>query len=286
MIREKDTVRIVCPKCEQLAPVSVVLAQDCCALAAHARPGKRKAKAKTTQLGEDEHDTAAERRRRRQLQREKETLRMSVFFPRVPERRYDLRRLHEMAAPTVKTAKVQQGGKVDPEGVPAPGTYDLPSGLQVEEYVGRFSSSKPKTDIERQVLRAALLPSPASYSLPSLGDGTSGGRFSLARPKSELDWRLLEASASPGPGEHRLPDPLGQLPGGRWNATGRSADPDGSLRRAAQLPGPADSGVSVRFGQGSPVRGGKFSDAHALSELDFKLREARMLPGPGRYSPA
>ena len=293
---EQDATRIVCPTCNQVGLIPVILAGQCCRAVREREAGAQKGESSTAQddLQQDyvtPPETKYEKQLRRQRQRDEAALAANIFFPQTRRRqKFSQRRLIEMARP-LRKRKLQPAGRslagagaqLVKSDTPGPGSHDVPTGLQVADYCGRFSLANPPTAVDAAVLATKGVPGPGQYNLPSLGDLTPGGKFSNACPKSALDMALSEAAIMPGPGRYQLPDPLQRMPGGRLPQGGRGDS--AALQRARNMPGPADAAPSLRFGAGATVPGGKFSDAHPLSELDMSLREARRMPGPGRYSP-
>ena len=293
---KQDATRIVCPACHQVGLIPVILAGQCCRALRKREAGAQEGESSAAQDGLQQDDVAPpetkyEKQLRRQKQRDEAALAADIFFPQARRRqKFSQRRLVEMARPLRKrklqpagTSLAGAGARLVKSDLPGPGSHDLPSGLQVADYCGRFSLAETPTAVDAAVLAGRDVPGPGQYNLPSLGDLTPGGRFSNACPKSALDMALSEAAAMPGPDRYCLPDRLQRMPGGKLPRGGRGDN--AALQRAREMPGPADAAPSLRFGGGAALPGGKFSDAHPLSELDMSLREARRMPGPGRYSP-
>jgi hypothetical protein len=66
---------------------------------------------------------------------------------------------------------------------------------------GRFSNSKPKSDVDWSIYRAKQQPGPGQYKV-SKDITLPGGKFNMSNPKSDVDWAILKASQSPSPQDY------------------------------------------------------------------------------------
>jgi len=95
--------------------------------------------------------------------------------------------------------------------LPAPGQYGNPGEKEgLNHRGGRFSTSKPKTDVDWSIYRAQSIPGPGQYGAPALPK-PGGGKFNTGNAKSDIDWMVYRASKMPGPGNYH-PENY-QLPG-------------------------------------------------------------------------
>jgi hypothetical protein len=75
--------------------------------------------------------------------------------------------------------------------IPGAGEYDTERSFRSLKGPagGKFNSSKPKSDIDWTIYRAAQMPGPGEYSpLPSKSKG--GGKFNESKPKSDIEVSL------------------------------------------------------------------------------------------------
>ena len=77
---------------------------------------------------------------------------------------------------------------------------------------GRFSNSRPKSDVEWIIYRSKQIPGPSHYR-PKLVEPNKGIKFSDANPKSDVDWIIYNSKKTPGPAEYKLKSSL-NLDGG------------------------------------------------------------------------
>lgn len=159
--------------------------------------------------------------------------------------------------------------------VPPPGDLELPSFTQLVKG-GTFNEGVSKSTLDWVVYYAKDLPGPAQYGLPDIS--IPGGRFNESVPKSELDWIEYRAKDAPGPGQYAAS--TARTPGGRFNTSNPKSDIDWLVYSKAYLPSPAHY---PRPPMGLP-RGGKFSTANPKSDIDFILLRAAQTPGPQDYS--
>jgi hypothetical protein len=157
---------------------------------------------------------------------------------------------------------------------PGPGQY------QHKEIIpkgGRFNMSNPKSDIDWIIKQASEQPGPGDYKPPEVGKPT-GGRFSTGRPKSNLDWTIFYANQRPGPGQYH-PDGHYKVNGGRFSNSKPKSDVDWSIYRAKQQPGPGQYQVS----KGITLPGGKFNMSNPKSDVDWAILKASQSPSPQDY---
>ena len=103
---------------------------------------------------------------------------------------------------------------------------------------GKFSSAKPKSDVEWAIYRAKQCPGPGQYQFKDAEP--KGGRFNLSNPKSDLDWLMKTASEMPGPGDYKVGDAPGKPTGGRFSTARPKSNLDWTIFNARQRPGPGD----------------------------------------------
>ena len=210
---------------------------------------------------------------------------------------------------------------LEAEKVPGPGAHSLPDITGSPLPGGRFpSGAKPKSDVEWSILRAAGMPGPAdSGTRLEFGKGgvespVHGGKFGGGNVKSSLEAAMEEARHKPGPGRYDV-DASHSIGGAPNLGCARAKTAlELMLLESAKIPGPAaysparhDAITGGAFSRGlhsedahtaSPGPavyslpslictrsvGGKISDAHPKSELDWACLRAAKQPGPADYS--
>lgn len=112
---------------------------------------------------------------------------------------------------------------------------------------------KLETTLER-----AITPGPGEYNLDAGPKGPKGGTWGKHKPKSDVEWKIYRAAQIPGPGQYKLPSSV-LVPGGTWGKHKPKSDVEWQMYRAAQIPGPGEyrpralkSGVAVKFGNHNP----------------------------------
>lgn len=112
---------------------------------------------------------------------------------------------------------------------------------------------KLETTLER-----SITPGPGEYNLDSGPKGPKGGTWGKHKPKSDVEWKIYRAAQIPGPGQYKLPSSV-LVPGGTWGKHKPKSDVEWQMYRAAQIPGPGEyqpralkSGVAVKFGNHNP----------------------------------
>ena len=120
----------------------------------------------------------------------------------------------------------------------ATGRWSTPGG-------GRFSTAKPKSDIEIKMLRAAKTPGPGQYQLPQFGSGNSGIRISDANPLSEIDLKMIRAAETPGPNQYNTQHDYSKLNGGRFSTANPKSDLEWTMHNAKETPGPNEYDISL-----------------------------------------
>ena len=102
---------------------------------------------------------------------------------------------------------------------------------------GKFSSAKPKSDVEWAIYRAKQQPGPGQYQHKEIIP--KGGRFNMSNPKSDIDWIIKQASEQPGPCDYKPPE-VGRPTGGRFSTARPKSNLDWTIFYANQRPGPGD----------------------------------------------
>lgn len=133
--------------------------------------------------------------------------------------------------------RTQAGSR--PPGSSATGRWLRPGG-------GRFSSSKPKSEIDWIILRAKQTPAPNQYAGVSYQWGKGGIKISDANPKSEVEWVIYRSKRTPGPNAYKqdLPPSTG-LSGGRFSTAFPKSYLDWTKYRAEQIPGPSEYQIDL-----------------------------------------
>ena len=133
--------------------------------------------------------------------------------------------------------RTQAGSR--PPGSSASGCWLKPGG-------GRFSTAKPKSEIDWIVLRAKQTPGPNQYAGVQYKWGTGGIKISDANPKSEVEWVIYRSKQTPGPSEYNqdLPPSTG-MSGGRFSTAWPKSYLDWTEYRAKQIPGPSDYKIDL-----------------------------------------
>ena len=96
---------------------------------------------------------------------------------------------------------------------PGPGQYDP---VDKKNATGKFSTSKPKSDVEWKIYNASKIPGPGQYDLPDTM-AKNGGKIPSrcgaptrmyasavtrrSKPKSDVEWMIYRAARLPGPGQ-------------------------------------------------------------------------------------
>ena len=94
-----------------------------------------------------------------------------------------------------------------PAETPGPSNYSRKDGMTAKMARaggGRFSTAKPKSDVEIAITRASAIPGPSDYicEAPGLAQGV---RFNRGQSKSALEWTIYNAKQTPGPSSYDLP---------------------------------------------------------------------------------
>jgi len=112
---------------------------------------------------------------------------------------------------------------------------------------------KLETTLER-----SITPGPGEYNIDATPKGPKGGTWGKHKPKSDVEWKIYRAAQIPGPGQYKLPSSV-LVPGGTWGKHKPKSDVEWQMYRAAQIPGPGEyqpralkSGVAVKFGNHNP----------------------------------
>ena len=108
---------------------------------------------------------------------------------------------------------------------------------------GRFSTSKPKSDVEWIIYRSKQVPGPSHYR-PKLVEPNKGVRFSDANPKSDVDWIIHRSKKTPGPGQYPLKSTLAGG-GVKFSDANPKSDLEWTIYNASQVPGPARYNIEL-----------------------------------------
>jgi len=138
----------------------------------------------------------------------------------------DLRggRFNQSAKPLTERDWIEKRAK----DIPGPGQYQTFKSM--DGGPGRFSTAKPKTDVEWKIYFAKKHPS-SHIMLPSTLD-LRGGRFNQsAKPLTERDWVEKRAKELPGPG-HYLHKEKPDVGGGKFNDSRPKSDVEWRIVRA------------------------------------------------------
>ena len=144
---------------------------------------------------------------------------------------------------------------------------------------GKFSSAKPKSDVDWAIYRAKQCPGPGEYSGVSKDFVPRGGRFNMSKPKSDIDWLIKKASEEPGPGDYRSNDKSMRPGGGKFSTARPKSALDWTIFNARQQPGPGHYKPDANY----KVNGGRFSTAKPKSDVEWSIQRAKQMPGPGQY---
>jgi len=138
-----------------------------------------------------------------------------------------------------------------------------------EEVLARLTAP-PKRKIRPR------LPATGKYLRPG------GGRFSTAKPKSEIDWVILRAKDSPGPSAYRpVVKAKGGSGTTKISDANPKSDVDWVIYRSKQTPGPSEYKVAGMSNQ--KRGGGRFSTAYPMSDLEWTIWRAKQTPAPDEY---
>lgn len=143
---------------------------------------------------------------------------------------------------------------------------------------GKFSSAKPKSDVEWAIHRAKQCPGPGEYKT-NKDYIPKGGRFNMSNPKSDIDWVIKKGSEQPGPCDYRLGDKHLKPTGGKFSTARPKSALEWTIFNARQRPGPGHYEVDSH----RRVNGGRFSSAKPKSDVEWKMHDAKQKPGPGQY---
>ena len=144
---------------------------------------------------------------------------------------------------------------------------------------GKFSSARPKTDVDWAIYRAKQGPGPGEYK-PDASYRVSGGKFNMSKAKTEVEWIEHRASKLPGPGDYTLEDQTTSLIGGKFSTAKPKSSLDWTIYKSKQEPGPGQYDIDAH----RQIRGGRFSTAKPKSDVDILIKLAKESPGPGQYS--
>ena len=108
---------------------------------------------------------------------------------------------------------------------------------------GKFSTAKPKTDVEWIIYRSKQVPGPSHYR-PKLVEPKKGIKFSDANPKGDVDWIIYRSKQTPGPGQYRLKSTLAGG-GVKFSDANPKSDLEWTIYNASQIPGPARYNIEL-----------------------------------------
>lgn len=108
---------------------------------------------------------------------------------------------------------------------------------------GRFSTSKPKSDVEWIIYRSKQVPGPSHYR-PKLVKPKVGVKFSDANPKGDVDWIIHRSKQTPGPGQYALKSTLASG-GVKFSDANPKSDLEWTIYNASQVPGPARYNIEL-----------------------------------------
>ena len=121
---------------------------------------------------------------------------------------------------------------------PGPGKYFPDKTYETPGLVGRFSTARPKSDVDVMMYRAKSLPGPGAYEAPSMTEVLpQGGVISKGEPKDEIDWIVYMKREIPSPAHYPAPK-LEEPGGGGFNLSNPKGWLDWIEYRTKQLPGP------------------------------------------------
>ena len=121
---------------------------------------------------------------------------------------------------------------------PGPGKYFPDKAYESPGLFGRFSTARPKSDVDVMMYRAKSLPGPGSYDSPAMADVLpQGGVISKGEPKDEIDWIVYAKREIPSPAHYPAPK-LPEPGGGGFNMSNPKGWLDWIEYRQKQLPGP------------------------------------------------
>ena len=173
---------------------------------------------------------------------------------------------------------------IRPHGSSMLGTSDRPSSAagcysQFGARGGKFSSAKPKSDVDWAIYRAKQCPGPGEYAGVGKDQVPRGGRFNMSNPKSDIDWLIKKSSEEPGPGDYRLNEKNMRPGGGKFSTARPKSALDWTIFNARQRPGPGHYQPDAHY----KVNGGRFSSAKPKSDVEWCIARAKQQPGPGQY---
>jgi hypothetical protein len=110
----------------------------------------------------------------------------------------------------------------------------------------------------------------------------TGGKFSTARPKSEIDWAVHFAKQLPGPGAHNpiLPPREGRKDIRKVGTKFGTASRFGPDTIDHDIPGAGTYSPQQRT---FSTEGGRFNGSDKVTAMELDLRQIADLPGPGEY---
>ena len=108
---------------------------------------------------------------------------------------------------------------------------------------GRFSNSKPKSDVDWIIYRSKQIPGPGEYK-PLPVEAKKGVKFSDANPKSEVEWIIYHAKQLPGPGQYPLKSTLSNS-AVKFSDANPKSDLEWTIYNASQVPGPAHYNIEL-----------------------------------------
>lgn len=92
--------------------------------------------------------------------------------------------------------------------------------------------------VDNELRRAAFLPGPGQYTMPSLATSPVA-KWGEQQAKSDVDWQIYRAKDLPGPGEYKNVHPQRKSGAFRFSKHNPKSEFEWIIYRAQQLPGPA-----------------------------------------------
>jgi len=180
--------------------------------------------------------------------------------------------------------------------IPGVGAYEVSMALDknlpnAKPVGGKFNEGNAKSSLDWVEYNAKRIPGPGEYSLPSVGDPRSGvpvPALGKGPRGSYVEAMLAQKRQIPGPGSYNVGAAYkaGVEPGSmhRGESTFTSDTHEDALKHllleAARTPG---AGQYYRDRTGEGLKGGKFNNSNAKTDVEWKMHEAAQLPGPGSY---
>ena len=167
---------------------------------------------------------------------------------------------------------------------PGPGAYKI---KKPEIHGGTISKSEIPSDADVTAKRAEKIPGPARYAdyfLRSSTEDIRGGRFSNAKPLTLLELVELRSAETPAP--HDYQDHQHStivIPGGRISPSKNTRYTAKIMKLAKESPGPSKYADYLMRDMSEDIQGGRFSNAHPKTEIEWVQLRSQETPGPNHY---